>query len=126
MRLLDRNKSTIWFADYKSTDEYQDEFGYYTGEQIVTYQNPIKTQVHVSAAKGEAATMEFGDKLEYDRVFIHRDVDLPLSESGVCWIDCEPVIEPDGSTNTPYDYKVVKIAKSLNHLSIAVRKVHVS
>lgn len=51
---------------------------------------------------------------------------FPITVSSVFWIDTLPEISEDGTTQTPYDYIVKKVAPSLNSVSIAVSKVSVA
>lgn len=51
---------------------------------------------------------------------------FPINVSTVFWIDTLPEIAEDGTTNTPHDYIVKKVATSLNSVSIAVSKVSVA
>jgi hypothetical protein len=55
------------------------------------------------------------------------DIDAPpIDEYSVLWIDKLPQLNEDGTTDTPYDYIIQRVAKSLNSISIAVSKVTVS
>ena len=51
---------------------------------------------------------------------------FPITVASVFWIDTPPEIAEDGTTNTPHDYIVKKVATSLNSVSIAVSKVSVA
>jgi hypothetical protein len=42
------------------------------------------------------------------------------------WVDTLPHLNEDGSTDTPHDYIVKKVARSLNGVSIAISKVRVN
>ena len=50
----------------------------------------------------------------------------PIDEYSVLWIDKLPQLNEDGTTDTPHDYIVQRVARGLNSISIAVRKVSVS
>ena len=63
----------------------------------------------------------FGIELNYDKVLVAESVSF--DENSLLWIDVAPVIELDGSTQTPPDYVVKRIAKSLNSVAVAVTKV---
>lgn len=63
------------------------------------------------------------DALRWDDVASMLDQAKDIDESTVFWIDTLPDISTDGTTNTPHDYIVKRIAKSLNGISIAVKKV---
>lgn len=119
MRELDRNKQDIFYALYNDKSPIYDEDGYDTGETEATYGDPIALSINVSGASGENAIQQFGSTIEYDRILVICDTSLPIDEQTVFWID-------DTDTTKPYDYTVKKIAKSLNSLLIAVKKVEVS
>lgn len=122
MRTLERNKVSVWYALYEGTDALT-ENGYKTGEKAVLYSTPQEIKANVSAARGEASTRQFGEDIQYDKVIVMEE--CPFDEVSVLWIDTPPVLEPDGTTNTPHDYIVRGIAQSLNHVSVAVGKVKV-
>jgi hypothetical protein len=48
-----------------------------------------------------------------------------IDEYSILWIDKMPVMNRDGTTDTPHDYVVKKVARSLNSVSIAVAKVDI-
>ena len=58
-----------------------------------------------------------------------RYVDIPhrasIDEHSILWVDTLPHLNEDGSTDTPYDYIVRRVARSLNGVSIAIGKVDV-
>ena len=54
------------------------------------------------------------------------DPQSPIASTSILWIDTLPEIADDGSTDTPHDYIVKQVARSLNSVSIAVSKVKVS
>ena len=58
--------------------------------------------------------------------FVPYGSEFPITVSSVFWIDKLPEIAEDGSTDTPHDYIVKKVATSLNSVSIAVSKVNVA
>jgi hypothetical protein len=122
MRSLERNKKTIYYALYADKIPILDEFGNDTGEVQTGYKNPVKVKIRVSPNKGEANSEAFGIVTDYDRVLITTEK-LPLTESSICYIDVIPVIKEDGSTDTPHDYKVVKVAKDINVNQYAIKHV---
>lgn len=124
MRCLLRNKTSFYFSSFKEKTEIQDEYGNATGQYEVSYENPTKAYANISAAVGEAETQQFGEHLVYDKV-ISIEKGTPIDEYSVLWVDVTPVLEQDGSTQTPYDYVVKKVAESLNGVSIAISKVNV-
>ena len=126
MRLLARNKTRIFYANYRDKIPLRDEYGNLTGEYKISYDTPTEIRANVSAARGEATTRQFGDDESYDRVIVLDDPKFPIAVTSILWIDTPPEIAEDGSTDTPHDYIVKQVAPSLNGLSIAVSKVNVA
>ena len=119
-----RNKAIFYYASYTGQTEIVDEYGNVTGQYSVTYGNPIKMLGNVSAAQGEMQTRQFGESETYDKVIVLDDVNTPIDEYSILWVDTPPILD-GGSTKTPHDYVVKKVARSLNGVSIAISKVSV-
>ena len=122
---MTRNKSTFYYALYTGQTEIVDEYGNATGEYSVTYGTPTKALGNVSAAQGEMQTRQFGDSESYDKVLVMDNPRTPIDEYAILWVDTIPGLNEDGSTDTPHDYVVKKVARSLNSVSIAISKVSV-
>lgn len=116
MRALERNKKLIHYASFIASKPVKDEWGNETGEYENEYSAPLPYKVNVSAARGEYATRQFGDIERYDKVLVTGDMSCPIAESSILWVD-----KPN--TNEPHDYIVTRVARSLNSISIAIRKV---
>lgn len=125
MRSLERNKRTFWYANYAGNEEIFSN-GKRTGQYKVKYGNPVEVRANVSAARGSLDDEHFGINADYDRTIATDKEDFGIDESSVLWIEKTPGIAADGSTATPWDYVVVKIARSLNSTTIAIKKVSVS
>lgn len=125
MRCMVRNKSKFYYASYIDNTEIIDEYGNSTGEYTISYGHPIKTLGNISAAQGEVQTRQFGESESYDKVIVLNDRNTPINEYAILWVDTLPHLNEDGSTDTPHDYTVQRIARSLNGVSIAIRKVRV-
>ena len=124
MRCMARNKTTFYYAVYTGQTEIIDEYGNATGQYSVNYGDPTKALGNVSAAQGEMQTRQFGDSEIYDKVIVLDDVNTPIDEYSILWVDTSPVLD-GGNTETPHDYVVKKVARSLNSVSIAISKVSV-
>lgn len=125
MRCMVRNKRTFYYASYIGETEITDEYGNITGEYDLAYENPVMTHGNVSAAQGEIQSRQFGESESYDKVIVLDDKDTPINEYSILWVDTLPHLNDDGSTDTPHDYIVRKLARSLNGVSIAISKVDV-
>lgn len=108
MRSLSRNQQTIWYALYDGEVEETDENGYSTGETVKKYSKPVPCRICVSQNKGETEDTLFGKSQDYDRTMTSHDMSLKIDEHSILWVDVEPHINDDGTTDTPHDYKVVK------------------
>lgn len=129
----ERNKTTIYYANNMGEVPLTDADGYYTGETRITYSNPLPLRMNVSEAKsrmdrlGSATYIDpYGLELGYNKVLATCDMNCPIEEDSILWIDKMPVIKQDGTTDTPYDYILVQIKKSLNNILYAVKRVDVS
>lgn len=125
MRALERNKQTIYYANYSGRSEITDENGLYTGETTALYTNPVAVKVNVSASRGQAEIDLFGTDLNYTNTIV-SDTDLGIDENSVLWVDKNAYISTSTtSVITPYNYIVASVAKSLNSVVYAIRKVDV-
>lgn len=116
-----RNKTTFFYALYTGQTEIIDEHGNATGQYSVNYGSPTKALGNVSAAQGEMQTRQFGESESYDKVIVLDDVNTPINEYSILWVDTLP--SSDGVV--PHDYVVKKVARSLNSVAIAISKVSV-
>jgi hypothetical protein len=146
VRGLKRNKRTFYYCTIQRdehgeavTREIVDEYGNLTGQYIVMYNAAVLAKYNVSPATGQSNTEQFGDLENYDKVIVIDDLDCPIDESSVLFIDKEPeftevlthnataVTTIDETVSVPvYDYTVLRVADSLNSISVAARKVKVS
>ncbi|MFA6851496.1 MAG: hypothetical protein WCS30_14230 [Selenomonadaceae bacterium] len=126
MRTLDRNKSKIFYALYKEKSEILDQSGYSTGTYKIVHSNPVELLANVSSSSGTADKYMYGIDQSYDKSILVDDISCPISETSILWVDNAPTIKEDGSTDTPYDYIVKKVSRSLNVVAYAIQKVNVS
>lgn len=135
MRMMNRNKVKFFYALYEGKTEGVDEWGNYNGEPELHYSNPTEYYGNVSAVKkGEAMAWDFGEDLNYDRT-IALDMDCPpIDEYSILWVDVTPELNADGTLATdendevitPRDYVVKRVARSLNTVVVAIKKVSVN
>lgn len=119
VKVLKRNKRKFWYSLYLSEVELVDADGNYTGETGVGYADPVECKANISPATGQSNLEMFGNLTDYDRVIVTDDVNIPIDENSVLWIDADP-------QNGVHNYTVRRVARSLNSVAIAVRKVDVS
>lgn len=129
MRSLQRNRQTIWYRlltgdpePITETDEWGNVLD--TGENTQQYSDPVEMKINVSQATGAAITEQFGNLDNYDKVLVTTQMDCPINGTTLLYIDTTPT--QTNGTWSPHDYVVRRVAKSINGISIAVRKVDVS
>ena len=125
MRTMTRNRKVFYYASLEAVGMSQDTDGNLVEEQF-TYSDPVESQGVFSVANGEANLQLFGMNERYDRVITLNQGEKFLSVGSILWVDTMPEIDEEtGKTDTPYDHIVVKVAESLNFVSVAIRKVDV-
>ena len=121
MRGLIRNQVPFYYAPYLGKRELHDEYWNLSGEYELIYGEPVKMYGNISAAQGETQTRQFGESETYDKVIVLADPKTPIDEYSILWVDTSPT-----NGDTPHDYVVKKVARSLNGVSIAISKVNVN
>ena len=124
MRTLRRNKQTVFYALYLGIEDMV-EGGYKTGEKAVLYGSPMRVKMNVSAARGNAEVEQFGIQDTYSKTIITDDMNCPINTDSILWIGIAP--DANGESGAvKHNYKVVRVAKSLNSITYAVEEVKVS
>jgi len=126
MRTMARNRQVFYAADLISVGMSQDTDGNYV-ENTFNYSDPVKHEGVFTPADGRATVQLFGANEVYDKVITLNQGENYLVVGSVLWVDTMPEIDKEtGKTETPYDYIVVGVSKSLNFVNIAIRKVTAS
>lgn len=117
MRCLNRNKRPFFYALYEGKEKYQHSYR-------PVYSHPILTTGNISPANGTTSVEQFGNNIDYDKVIVLDDINCPIDENSILFVDVIPAKNEDD--DYVYDYKVRKVARSLNSVSIAISKVKIS
>lgn len=130
MRGLKRNQKTLFYQLYSEhIPVYETDLDgniipdpvtgepLLTGDYTVGYAEPVMFRANVSPARSEAQTEPFGVNTDYDKVICSCDLTLPIDELSQVFVDRKP---GDGKKA---DYKVVKVARSLNSLLYAIKQL---
>lgn len=115
MRSVQRNKKPIWYALRLASTEVVDEYGNATGEFVEQYSIPMKLNINVGVPKGQINLERFGLEGNYTRVLATTDMDCPLREDSILWIDIPETV--------PHNYVVKKIMPAINQLLIGLEEV---
>lgn len=94
-----------------------------TGETKVGYSDPVEFRANVSANRGESSSDPFGIDLSYDKTMVSCNMELPIDELSVLFVDRKPEFDAGGNLTNTADYKVAKVAKSLNSALYAIKKI---
>ena len=119
MKCLKRNETTFYYALFKAVSKNTDTDGNYTGEESITYYTPVKMKANISDAMGYADLKQFGIAEQYKKTIITDDMDCPIAEDTILWVDTVP----DDQGTTKNDYVVERVSKSLNHITYEIKKV---
>ena len=132
MRLLERNKQDIWFANPVGMEYATDENGFKTGEKVITYGTATKARMSMAISSGVnnlgsqgIATVEpYGIVTGYTHRAVTEDLNCLMGEESRVWFGIEPIDSETGD-EVPHNFKVVRKAKSLNHLIYYLKEVDV-
>lgn len=124
-KLGERNKKQIYFGIYMSEAEIIDEYGNFTGQYKVLHSAPIPMRANVSPAKGAASVEMFGTDEGYSKTIVTDDMNCLIDEQSILWVDRMPQFNEEGFNIIPHDYVVVRVARSLNSIAYAIKKVDV-
>lgn len=124
MKIMQINSRLIYYCLYTGVSSLTDAQGYETGERGATYAPAAALMANVAPPTGFSRAEMFGTFEDYDRIIVTDDMTCPIDENTVLFVD-KPV-SYDGDGSPVYDYIVRHVAKSLNCIAYAVKKVDVS
>lgn len=138
MRNLKKNQHKLWYSTYANqiTIYKRDSDGNIIYDEIdgkrfpriiaerAGYNNPVSFCANISATKGSSDSEVFGVSLDYTKTISTCDMTLPISETSLIWYETEPRYNTDGTVDSfSADYAVVAIARSLNNVVYAIKKL---
>lgn len=147
MRLLARNKQTLWFANPASSTYCTDSNGLKTGEKQITYGTPKSARMSIAissgannlGSQGMAELERYGIQTGYTHRATTEDMNCEMGEESIVWLGIphertvETQVVVDGQTQTvetteltPFNFRIVRKAKSLNHLIYYLKEVDAS
>jgi hypothetical protein len=147
MRVLQRNKKDLWFANRTGETMLVDGNGLKTGNNKQSYGTPQKIRVSMSMSSGAnnlgsqgMVTLDpYGLTTAYTHNAITEDMNCPMTEESIVWYGIEPTrtvtvtktvngetVTEEQTVSVPHNFKVVRKAVSLNHLIYYLKEVDVS
>lgn len=124
MRNLIKNKTKMFVLNYKGEEDVRDDDGNLTGEKTIAYTKPISFTANISGARGSSQVEMFGVDVSYDKTIVLSKSEfekLRITENSVFFVNKKPSF--DGTTPL-YDYRVSRIAQTINEVAIALSKVN--
>ncbi len=115
MRTLRKNTRRVYYAELLSEVNARDENGHITSEKVRVYSDPKEALVNYSAERGESIVAQFGEMQDYDLVILTSPDVFPVDESTAIWVNADP--------QKMHDYRVVRVADSINVRQVLVRRV---
>lgn len=129
---MEINKTTIWYSNLvKGEKEWVlDQHGLKTGAKVPKYTTPQPLRVALSesiglnnlTAKGVAELRSYGVTTNYTHRMITEDMECPIDEESIIWHD---VVPGDNPYDVPYNFKIVRVSKTLNYKMYYLRQVDV-
>lgn len=107
MRTLEKNKVTLWLVKPATLTPELDSNGFMTGQNVLTYSTPIQIRLSLYPSNSDIVEQLFGKDCSFDMVSVSNSV--ILSKDSMLYYS-----QPIANFGTTYDYKVDKIAHSLN------------
>ena len=148
MRVLSRNKQDLWYANPTGSITYvTDNNGLKTGEKEIGYATPTKVRMSMAISSGAnnlgsqgiASLEPYGLVTGYTARAVTEDLNCSMGEESHVWYGIEPThtesvtrtvngqaVTEEVEVPTPYNYTIVRKAKSLNHLIYYLKEVDVS
>ena len=114
-----RNRRSINYCNFASTEYEVGTNGKKTGRKSVVYSNVKTCYGTVSAPSGSASLEMFGTDEDYDKTIV-LDMNIQdITENSVFWID------KAYAEGVAHDYIVRRIVRNINYMFIGLRKVNV-
>jgi len=123
MRTLDYNKRKFYYCLHVGREKIYDEDHNFTGDYTPEYLPAQVARGNISAATGTTDVEQFGIGIEYDKTIVLQGLDWDITEDTVLFVDVEPTYEDVEQTIPLYNYIVTRVAKSLNHTTLAIKRV---
>lgn len=120
MRDLVINQRPFYYRLWEESTSVVDEWGNETGENVPQYSDPVMMKANISEVRGLATVQMAGIDIDYDATILTHDMSCPIDEKSVLYINANPF------DDEPFDYIVRRVAKSLNVITIAIKRVDVS
>jgi len=128
MRMLDKNKRTMWYALYESMTTATDANGDETGDPVVNYSVPVEFEAVLSPGRGYsggAGTTSqniYGIDIDAERRIVTDDLDIPIDETSLIYLHTPQTLQNGHADPADADYSVsARPAAGLNFLAFPIK-----
>lgn len=128
MRMLDKNKRTMWYALYESMTTATDANGDETGDPVVNYSVPVEFEAVLSPGRGYsggAGTTSqniYGIDIDAERRIVTDDLDIPINETSLIYLHTPKTLQNGHADPADADYSVsARPAAGLNFLAFPIK-----
>ena len=138
MRLLERNKKELWYANPTGWSYAEDSNGLKTGEKTITYGTPTKVRMTVSVSSGAnnlgsqgmAELQPYGIQTGYTHRAVTEDKSCLMNEESHVWYGINPtrtvtVNGQDTEEAVPHNFVVVRKSPSMSNIIYYLKEVEV-
>lgn len=138
MRVLERNKQDIWYANPTGWQYATDSNGFKTGEKTTSYGTPVKKRMSMAissgannlGSQGMALVEKYGIITGYTHRAVTEDLSCTMNEESKVWYGILPTETyldngVEKTRTVPHNFEVVRRAQSLNHLIFYLKEVDV-
>ena len=121
MKLLDRNRQTIYYRNYLGKTDIMDG-NLYTGESAESFTEMKVLLAYVKTATGNSATEPFGELLNKNRIIYFANGAADMNEYSQVWVGLDPTLV-NGEPTVAHNYDVVGVSVGLDHTRVSIRLV---
>lgn len=121
MRLLDRNKQTVYYRNYLGMTPITVD-GLETGEYTKSYGEVKTVRAYVKSAVGQNEAEPFGDFTNKQRTIYYINGEADIDEYSILWVGIDPQMT-EGEPTIAHNFTVDGVAIGLNHTRVAIRRV---
>lgn len=127
MRLLERNKQTVYYRNYESMTAIKvGNTDIETGEFTKTYSAVKEIRAYVKSAIGNNAAEPFGDFTSKQRTIYYENGVADMNEYSQVWVGIDPALDLNGQPTVAHNFDVAGVAVGLNHTRVSIKRVEKS
>ncbi len=128
MKLLERNKQTVYYRNLKSSGIIATSVSgetVYTGEYGSVYDTLKSVRCYVKSAIGMNEAEPYGDFTSKRRTMYLEPNQATIDEYTILWVGIDPLPDNQGEPTVPHNFTVDGVSIGLNQVRVAIRRVEV-